>query len=173
MPRDTSDSGWDRIDEDENAETNDTRIRIEPGEHGTYEIIRERYCLVEFPGLSDDIEHERYDWSRDESFVLQSEYEAEQVAQMLRKAGAFDPNVLFFRQQDYGIRGDELAKVAHRLWAYWSMAIAAEEDIDPMRVDRWEDLWVPFDQLDEDDKDDDRELVERFREEPPDYDRFE
>jgi hypothetical protein len=89
-----------RIDEDPNAETNDTRIRVETGEHGTYELIRERYCLVEFPGPSDDIEHERYDWSRDESFILQSEHEAEQCASMLSDEDAFDPNVLFFREFD-------------------------------------------------------------------------
>lgn len=91
---------WERIDEDPNAETNDTRIRVEEGDHGTYEIIRERYCLVEFPGPSDDIEHERYDWSWYESFILQSEDEAKQVAWMLADEDAFDPNITFFRDRD-------------------------------------------------------------------------
>jgi hypothetical protein len=85
-----------RIDEDPDAETDDSRIRICAGEHGTYEIIRERYTLVEAPGPSDDIERKRYDWLREQSFVLRSEAEARQVAAMLSKEGAFDPNVLFF-----------------------------------------------------------------------------
>lgn len=171
MPRDTSDSDWERIDEDENAETNDTRIRIESGDHGTYEIIRERYSLVEFPGPGDDIEHERYDWSRDESFVVRSHHEAEQVAGMLEDEGAFDANVLFFRQRrppDY-YDESELARLAHRLWCYWSMEIAEQEDISQERLERWEQLWVPYEELSEDEQQTDRELSQRFAEEEPDY----
>lgn len=170
MARDTTDNtDWERIDEDEDAETGDTRIRVVEGDHGTYEVVREEYSLVAFPGPSDDIEHERYDWSRSESFTLYGENQAEQVAGLLAKADAFDPNVVFFRQRDFGVRGNELAKVAHRLWSYWSMAIAESEDISQERLDRWEDLWVPFEELDEEDKETDRELVERFRDEEPDY----
>jgi hypothetical protein len=170
MPRDTTDD-IERIDEDENAETGDTRIRIEPGEHGTYEIVREKYSLVEFPGPSDDIEHERYDWHRDESFVLRSVEEAEQVAGMLEDSGAFDANVLFFRQRRHPEHYDdeELARLAHRLWSYWSMAIAEQEDISQDRLDRWAELWVPYEELSEESKDTDRQLVERFTEEEPEY----
>lgn len=96
-----SSDDWERIDEDPNAESGDTRIRIEAGEHDTYVIVRERYCLVEFPGPGDDIEYERYDYSREDSFVLHGEEQAKQVAHMLSDAGAFDPNVLFFRQREF------------------------------------------------------------------------
>ncbi|MDS0280345.1 hypothetical protein NDI85_21400 [Halomicroarcula sp. S1AR25-4] len=92
---------WERIDEDPNAETNDTRLRLEEGDHGTFKLVRERYCLVEFPGPGDDIEHERYDWHPGGSFVLQSEQEAMQVASMLADADAFDVEVLFCRQIDH------------------------------------------------------------------------
>lgn len=93
-----------RIDEDPSAETDDERLRVEAGEHGTYKIYRERYCLVEFEtdAMAEDGEgFERYDWSTDDSFILQSENQAQQAAQQLRKAGAFDPNKLFFRQREY------------------------------------------------------------------------
>jgi hypothetical protein len=93
-----------RIDEDEDAETGDTRIRVEPGDHGTYKLYREKYNLVEFETdlESDDGEgFERYDWSPEDTFVLHSENEAEQVAKMLAGEGAFDPNVTFFRQREF------------------------------------------------------------------------
>jgi len=93
-----------RIDEDEDAETGDTRIRVEPGDHGTYKLYREKYNLVEFETdlESDDGEgFERYDWSTEDTFVLHSENEAEQVAKMLAGEGAFDPNVTFFRQREF------------------------------------------------------------------------
>lgn len=97
-------SEWERIDEDESAETGDTRLRVSSGRYDTYVVMRERYCLVEFEsenvGESDD-GHERYDWSVDSQFVLYGSTEAEQFARMLSDEGAFDPNVLFFRQREW------------------------------------------------------------------------
>ena len=102
MERDKPSEGheMERVDNDENAVTGDTRIRVEQ-EGDDYRLVREKYCLVKFPGPSDDIEHEEYDWSREESLLLHGEEEAKQVAGLLSKAGAFDPNVLFFRQREY------------------------------------------------------------------------
>lgn len=89
-----------RIDEDDDAVTGDTRLRVEAGENDTYVLRREEYCLVEFETMGDD-PFERYDWSTDERFILRSDTEAEQFASMLADSGAFDPNVLFFRQREY------------------------------------------------------------------------
>lgn len=160
-----------RVDEDEDAVTGDTRIRIVPGDHDTYEIVREEYSLVEFPGPSDDIKQERYDWHRKDSFVVRSKNEAEQIAGMLEKADAFDANVLFFRQRQHPSHytDEQLAELAHRLWSHWSMAIAEQEDISQDRLERWRDLWVPYEELPEDSKDTDRELVERFIEAEPEF----
>lgn len=92
-----------RIDEDPNAETNDTRIRVEAGEHDTYVLRRERYCLVEFETevKAGEDAFERYDWHTDETFVLHGDSEAEQFSKMLAQEDAFDPNILFFRQRDF------------------------------------------------------------------------
>jgi len=89
---------YERIDADPDARSGDTRVRVEVGEHGTFEIVRERYTLVAFPGPSDDIEYERYDWTPDARFVLANDHEAKQVAAMLHEEGAFDPVVAFFQQ---------------------------------------------------------------------------
>jgi hypothetical protein len=111
MGSETPDGGnafGERIDEDPAAETNDTRLRVERGDHETYKLKRERYCLVEFESaaMADDGDgYERYDWSPDETFTLRSPHEAEQAARMLAAEDAFDPNVLFFRQRDGG--GDD------------------------------------------------------------------
>jgi hypothetical protein len=64
-----------------------------------------------------------------------------------------------------------LDALAHRLWTHWSQHIADEEDISEQRLQRWRNLWVPYDGLPEEDKDTDRRLVERFCEEEPDYER--
>lgn len=101
---DGEDSEMERIDEDENAVTGDTRLRIHEGEHGTYEIVREKYSLTEFesePMSDDGHSFERYDWFPDEKFVVHSSGQAEQIAGLLAKVGAFSPNITFFRQMDY------------------------------------------------------------------------
>lgn len=107
---DNSASEMERIDEDPNAETDDTRVRVESGENGTYVLRRERYSLVEFETetMADDGDaFERYDWHTDEKFVLRGDSEAKQFSSMLSDEGAFDPNVLFFRQRDWSNNCDE------------------------------------------------------------------
>lgn len=94
-----------RIDEDENAVSGDTRVRVESGENDTYTLKREKYGLVEFESgahADDGQGFERYDWHTDETFVLRSETEAEQAASLFEGEGAFDADVLFFRQRTYG-----------------------------------------------------------------------
>lgn len=101
-----------RIDQDENAETGDTRIRVVENEGDGYEIRREEYSLREFVtdtevqegGVAEEEYEDRdegfewYDWAKSESIRLYNERQAEQVASMLEKQDAFDANVLFFRQ---------------------------------------------------------------------------
>jgi len=57
---------------------------------------------------------------------------------------------------------ETLAIFAHRLWAYWSQHIADEEMLSDSRIDRWESLWVPFEELSEGEQDTDYDLVSRF-----------
>lgn len=96
----TSSDGMERIDEDPNAETGDTRVRIDPGENDTYVLKREKYGLIEFATekMGDDESFERYDWHLDEKFVLHGDSEAKQFTSMLAEEDAFDPTTLFFRQ---------------------------------------------------------------------------
>ena len=92
--------GMERIDEDPDAVTGDTRVRVEADDHDTYVLCREKYGLAEFESAGENA-FERYDWHTDETFVLRGDSEAKQFASMLSDEGAFDPNVLFFRQRDF------------------------------------------------------------------------
>lgn len=67
------------------------------------------------------------------------------------------------------VRKDRVEVLAHRLWTHWSQHIAEEEDISGERLDRWKDLWIPFEDLSEEIQEKDRELVDRFLDEKPDY----
>ena len=71
--------------------------------------------------------------------------------------------------QEHETSDDRLAALAHRLWTYWSQHIAEEEDISQDRVNRWKTLWIPFSKLSEESQEKDRELVQRFKSEKPDY----
>lgn len=106
---DTQNGGLERIDEDIDAVSGDTRIRVEGCENETYVLKRERYGLVQLASekMGDDESFEQYDWYTDETFVLRSTDEAEQFSALLAKEGAFDPNVLFFRQRDWSTDDDE------------------------------------------------------------------
>lgn len=70
-----------------------------------------------------------------------------------------------------GQYAEPVETLAHRLWTHWSMHIAEEEDISEERLQRWREYWVPYEELDEDVKDVDRRLVERYCEEMPAYNR--
>jgi len=60
-------------------------------------------------------------------------------------------------------------KLAHRLWVHWSAHIAEEENISDERLERWQEYWVPYDELPEDVKETDRRLFKRYMKEQPDY----
>lgn len=68
-------------------------------------------------------------------------------------------------------RDEHLPRLAHRLWVHWSRALVEADDvtIGDERRERWRSLWVPYDDLDEADKRTDRDLVNRFRDDPPEY----
>jgi hypothetical protein len=170
---------YERVDADPNAETGDTRVRIYVGEHGTYKIARERYNLVKFPGPSDDVEVKEYDWSTEDSFIVRSDDEAKQIASALEDADAFDVSVLFFhelhpeeRTEVHAMTTEDLARLAHRLWAHWSSRIATEEPISSERVERWRNVWRPFDDLTDDDQQSDYRLVERYLDSEPEYETY-
>ena len=52
---------------------------------------------------------------------------------------------------------EALARHSHSEWMEWSKAIAENECLSPARLKRWQgDLWKPYDQLSEDQKEQDR-----------------
>ena len=54
---------------------------------------------------------------------------------------------------------EALAEVFHEAWEHWSKAV--KDDIKtPERIARWQEYWVPYDQLDESTKDMDREWAD-------------
>lgn len=78
--------------------------------------------------------------------------------------------------QQYGIGGivlnrpmtvldiERLAALEHEQWVVWSKDLAEKEHISPERLARWAKYWVPYEQLPEDVKDQDRELAVRILE---------
>ncbi len=51
---------------------------------------------------------------------------------------------------------EALAAIEHDQWVYWSKNLAATGDVAPERVERWRTLWVPYADLPEEMKEDDR-----------------
>ena len=62
----------------------------------------------------------------------------------------------------YTLTKEELAGFAHQLWMHWSQHIAEEEPISESRLDRWDKLWAEYENLSEEMKDKDRDLVDKF-----------
>ncbi len=56
---------------------------------------------------------------------------------------------------------EDLAELEHDQWVAWSKQIAATEKISPERLARWKKLWVPYSQLTESYKDDDRKWADK------------
>lgn len=65
-------------------------------------------------------------------------------------------------EEDYALTKEELADFAHKLWMHWSKHIAEEEEISESRLERWDKLWTEYENLSEEMKDKDRDLVDRF-----------
>lgn len=51
---------------------------------------------------------------------------------------------------------EQLAELEHVQWIAWSKELASSEQINPLRKARWETLWVPYSELTEEQKDQDR-----------------
>ena len=52
---------------------------------------------------------------------------------------------------------ERLAELEHNQWIMWSKAIAKEENLSPERIERWKKLWIPYDFLSENQKEQDRQ----------------
>lgn len=58
---------------------------------------------------------------------------------------------------------EEVAAYLHRQWWGWSDDIAEEEDLSEERLERWKDeCWMPYEDLPEHQKEDDRERARRL-----------
>jgi hypothetical protein len=56
---------------------------------------------------------------------------------------------------------ERLAALEHEQWVAWSRDIAMTESITPSRLSRWIDLWRPYDELTEGEKDQDRAWADK------------
>lgn len=65
------------------------------------------------------------------------------------------------RQADRLIKKEKIAEVLHDVWMEWSKEIASTEDISMDRYRRWVGLWVPYKELNNEMKEQDRQLAER------------
>ena len=52
---------------------------------------------------------------------------------------------------------ERLAELEHNQWIMWSKAIVKEENLSPERIERWKKLWIPYDFLSENQKEQDRQ----------------
>jgi hypothetical protein len=56
---------------------------------------------------------------------------------------------------------EELAALEHLQWVEWSKTLAEKEHLSPERLERWQKLWVPYEELDDKDKESDRVWARR------------
>jgi hypothetical protein len=56
---------------------------------------------------------------------------------------------------------ERLAVVFHEAWVHWSNTIAMRENLSKERVERWQKLWVPYDELSEEYKEHDRQWARK------------
>ncbi len=49
-----------------------------------------------------------------------------------------------------------LAAIEHEQWIEWAKSIAKSEKLSPERVKRWEKLYIPYDELTDESKEQDR-----------------
>lgn len=67
---------------------------------------------------------------------------------------------------------EALARLSHSEWMDWSKSIAHNECLSPNRMRRWQgELWKPYDELTEDQKEQDRERARRVLEIVEDFQR--
>lgn len=65
------------------------------------------------------------------------------------------------RQADRLIKKEKIAEVLHDIWMEWSKEIGPLENISFDRYQRWVGLWVPYKELNNEMKEQDRQLAER------------
>lgn len=65
------------------------------------------------------------------------------------------------RQADRLIKKEKIAEVLHDIWMEWSKEIAPLENISFDRYRRWVELWVPYKKLNNEMKEQYRQLAER------------
>jgi len=51
---------------------------------------------------------------------------------------------------------EALAELEHEQWIEWSKSLAQNENLSLERVARWEKLWIPYEDLSEESKEQDR-----------------
>lgn len=56
---------------------------------------------------------------------------------------------------------DKLAALEHEQWMSWAKSILKSEDISKERAERWKELFVPYDELTEEMKEEDRKWAQK------------
>lgn len=59
---------------------------------------------------------------------------------------------------------EKLAELEHEQWMVWSQDIASKELLTYKRLERWKRLWIPFQELSEEMKDQDRKWAKKVLE---------
>ena len=56
---------------------------------------------------------------------------------------------------------ERLAELEHEQWMAWSKHLAETEQLNPERLASWKPMWVPYAQLTEEQKEQDREWADK------------
>jgi len=56
---------------------------------------------------------------------------------------------------------ERLAELEHEQWIAWSKSLVEKEKLSVQRVERWKNLWIPYDQLPEEEKEHDRKWAKK------------
>lgn len=56
---------------------------------------------------------------------------------------------------------EELAEIEHEQWIAWSNNIASRENLSKERLERWEKLWIPYSELSEEMKEENRKWARK------------
>lgn len=51
---------------------------------------------------------------------------------------------------------ETLAEIEHEQWMEWAKSLQENEDLSEDRINRWEKLYIPYDELTDESKEDDR-----------------
>ena len=56
---------------------------------------------------------------------------------------------------------EQLAELEHEQWCNWSRALAESETLTDVRLAEWSEMWVPYSELSESEKERDRKYADR------------